>query len=98
MLKQLSKIKGPGASSVYATWNPNKLGPQIVLSNENLSCTRTTSSNWGTQLSEQTYSSGIHYVEMLYQTGDSTCLLIGVASPALSNLEEKSSSANAWSL
>ena len=47
LLKQLSKIQGPGASRMNLNWNPDKLGPDIALSNENLTVTRTNSSAWG---------------------------------------------------
>jgi hypothetical protein len=66
MLKQLSQIKGPSTQTTVPNWNPNKLGPQCVLSNENYSVTRTTSSAWGIQLSEQSFTSGIHYVELIW--------------------------------
>ena len=52
MLKKLNQIKGPGGKAAFMSWNPEKLGPDMVLSNDNLTVTRSNSSGWGTQLSE----------------------------------------------
>ena len=81
---------------MFVNWNPDKLGPEIALSNENLTVTRTTSSAWGCQLSEQSYSSGIHYIEISIDRNDSTCLLIGVAAPQFSDFGSKSSGQNCF--
>lgn len=91
MLKQLSQILGPGASRMFVNWNADKLGPEIALSNENLTVTRTTSSAWGCQLSEQSFTSGIHYIEISMDRNDSTCLLIGVGAPQFSAFTDKAS-------
>lgn len=79
-------------------WNPTKLGPDIALSNDNLTVTRTDSSGWGCQVTEQCMTSGAHYYEFTIDRNGSTCLLLGVADQDFTNLTSKSSGANVYAL
>jgi hypothetical protein len=96
-LTKLTSLKALGPQVIF-TWSPNKLGPQILLSDEDRTVTRTTSSGWGCQLSESSISSGVHYVEFFIKANSSTCLLIGVASPSYTSFTSKSSEALCWTL
>jgi hypothetical protein len=101
MLQNLSTIQGVGGvggSKIRMTWNPEKMGPDIALSNENLTVTRTDSSGWGCQLSEQSISCGCHYYEFTIDRNGSTCLLLGVADQRFTNLSSKSSGNNVYAL
>ena len=99
LLKNLSEIEGACIGrKILMNWNPNKLGPDIALSNENITVTRTDSSGWGCQLSEQTLNSGIHYYEFKIERNNSSCLLLGVAGTQFSNFSSKSSGAHCYTL
>ena len=90
-----SMITLPGSTSSIAwNWNPTRLGPDIALSNNNLTITRTNSSAWGNQLSEQVISDGQYYVEFKIDRNSSSCLLIGIASPTITDMGSKCSFAN----
>lgn len=47
LLKDLEKMESKTGQKLTFNWNSNKLGPDIALSNENLTVTRTDSSGWG---------------------------------------------------
>lgn len=51
----------------------------MVVSNEGLSVTRTDSSGWGSILSEESITSGVHYYEIIIDQNGSDCLYIGVS-------------------
>lgn len=78
LLRELSQVSTKSLA-VEWTWNTGRLGPDIVLSSANHTVTRTNSSGWGCNLSEQTVTSGVHYIEFLIDRNTSTCLLVGVA-------------------
>lgn len=99
MLKNLSQIVGVrGASRIWMNWQPVRQGPDITLSNENLTVTRTDSSGWGCQLSEQSLTDGIHYYEFKIDRNSSSCLLLGLANPQFTNFTSKSSGPNCYCL
>lgn len=83
---------------IHMNWNANHLGPNIALSNENLTVTRTDSSGWGCQLSEQSLTSGIHYYEFKIERNSSSCLLLGVAGSEFRNYSNKSSGPHCYTL
>ena len=70
----------------------------MALSNENLTVTRTDSSGWGCQLTEQSLSTGIHYYEFRIDRNNSSCLLLGVAGSLFSNYTSKSSGPHCYTL
>jgi len=97
-LHNLGKLETVSTSKVHMNWNPDRLGPDISLSEENLTVTRTNSSSWGCQLSEQGLTEGLHYFEFKIKTNSSTCLLLGLANRAFSDFGSKSSGANCWTI
>jgi hypothetical protein len=97
-LSSLATMEGKVGTRMAFNWNPAKLGPQIALSEENRTVTRTTSDAWGCQLSEQGITTGVHYVEFFIKTNSSTCLLLGLANRSFSDFGSKSSGSNCWTL
>ena len=97
MLKKLKLIEIPGNATGYMTWNEEKMGNAIELSDDKLTAKRTQSAPWAIVLSEQSYSSGVHYIEIKIDQGDNQ-MCLGVASGTYSNLNNKSSDANCWAL
>ena len=91
LLSKLYGLMPAGKSKLTWTWNTGKVGPDIVISNEEKTITRTNSSAWGNNLSEQTVTSGIHYIEFHIDRNSSSCLLIGVAPPSFSDWGSKCS-------
>ena len=99
LVKNLSELEGSTfGRRIQMNWNPNKLGPDMALSNENLTVTRTDSSGWGCQLTEQSLTSGIHYYEFKIDRNNSSCLLLGVAGSLFSNFTSKSSGPHCYTL
>lgn len=78
LLKELSQMSAKSLA-VEWTWNTTRLGPDMVLSNANRTVTRGSATGWGCHLSEQTVTSGVHYIEFLIERNTSTCLLVGIA-------------------
>lgn len=99
LFKNLSEIEGSSfGRRTLMNWNTNKLGPDMALSNENLTVTRTDSSGWGCQLTEQSLTSGIHYYEFKVDRNNSSCLLLGVAGSLFANFTSKSSGPHCYTL
>ena len=99
LLKNLAELEGSGVGrKVSLNWNSNRVGPDIALSNENTTVTRTDSSGWGCQLTEQSLTSGIHYYEFKIERNNSSCLLLGVAGSQFSNFSSKSSGPHCYTL
>jgi len=91
----LGNLQGMKAcKGIKWSWFPERQGPDIVMSNENLTITRTNSSGWGNQKSEQKISDGIHYVEMKIDRNSSSCLCIGVCATSVTDFSSKCSFAN----
>ena len=88
LLNSMITIKSV-ATSVSWNWNTARLGPDIALSNNNVTITRTNSSAWGNQLSEQSVSEGQYYVEFKVDRNSSSCLLIGIALPTITDMGSK---------
>lgn len=78
LLRELSLMSAKSLA-VEWTWNTARLGPDMALSNANRTVTRGNAAGWGCQLSSQTVTSGVHYIEFLIERNTSTCLLVGIA-------------------
>ena len=99
ILNSFGQLKGASLSSrINFNWNAGRLGPDIALSNNNLTITRTDSSGWGCNLSEQSLTSGVHYVEFKVDRNSSSCLLLGVAGSQFNNYSSKSSGAHCYTI
>jgi hypothetical protein len=94
----LANLQGLGVAGKGIPWNwsPERQGPDILLSNENSTITRTNSSGWGSQKSEQTISSGVHYVEFNIDRNSSSCLLVGITASSTVDYTNKCAIANTW--
>ena len=94
----LSNLQALGAKGkgIEWTWCTERQGPDIVLSNENLTITRTNSAGWGNQKSEQVVSAGVHYVEFNVDANSSSCLLVGITAATTVDFSSKCSIANTW--
>jgi hypothetical protein len=97
-LHSLGRLETVTKSKVVMNWTQEKLGPDIVLSEENLTVTRTNSSSWGCQLSEQSLTQGLHYFEFKVKTNSSTCLLLGLANRNFNEHGAKASGGNCWTI
>lgn len=65
--------------SSSSNWADNPKGPDVVLSNNNKTATRTNSSGWGTAIFNESYSSGkIKITLHIDADGDSSYLYLGV--------------------
>lgn len=99
LVNNLAELEGSSfGRRILMNWNSNKLGPDMALSNDNLTVTRTDSSGWGCQLTEQSLTSGIHYYEFKIDRNNSSCLLLGVAGSLFSNFTSKSSGPHCYTL
>ena len=94
----LANLQGLGAKSkgIQWNWSVERQGPDILLSNENLTITRTNSAGWGSQKSEQSITSGVHYVEFNIDRNNNSCLLIGITASNTVDYTNKCSIANTW--
>jgi len=94
----LANLQGLGAKSkgIQWNWSVERQGPDTLLSNENLTITRTNSSGWGSQKSEQSITSGVHYVEFNIDRNSSSCLLVGITASNTVDYTNKCSIANTW--
>lgn len=90
VLQTFTNLKG-SKSAMSWNWNPQPQGPNIALSEENLKITRTDSSAWGNQKTEQSVSEGVHYVELKIVKSESTCLCIGICAADNTRFSEKTS-------
>ena len=79
-------------------WNSESPGPDIALSNGNLTVTRTDSSGWGCQASAETITSGVHFIEFFIKRNDSSCLLVGLIGEHFSAWGSKMSGEHAYAL
>ena len=95
ILLQLQQFSGIAAGRrELFKWRESPLGPNIALSNENFTVTRTDSSSWGVQCSENVLNSGCHYVEFKIDRNDGDCLRVGACKADFGVLSDSTCSHN----
>ena len=99
LLSKLSSIKPLKLTQrITMNWDPNKQGTDMVLNGDNLTVSRGSADGWGSQVSLQKVTAGVHYFEFLIKSNCSSRLLIGVAGDLFRNYNEKGNGAFCYTL
>lgn len=74
-----ARVASSARTLTSAKWTDNPKGPDVNLSNNNMTATRVSSSGWGNAIWNETYTSNITTIKFyIDSTGDSNYLYIGV--------------------
>ncbi|MDQ8051069.1 SPRY domain-containing protein [Luteibacter sp.] len=87
---------GPGVTTV--TWDPANKASEVVLSNGNLTATKTTTDSYGMARSTTSKTTGKHYFEVYVNSGASSPFIqIGVVNASASLTSGVGNTADGWS-
>ena len=103
----LNQLRCGSGSDEAIQWNPDKKGRYIEVRDDRLTAKHTSSKSWACVLSEQTFSEGVHYIELeiqIYEPNDgrrappSKALCLGVASISYSKVRGRLRDKHCWAL